>query len=43
MLTTLQTASPAAFESGNNYPRRQTLPVDIFSPAAGRRGAQFDR
>jgi hypothetical protein len=27
MLATLQTASPAAFESGNNYPRRQTLPV----------------
>jgi len=28
----LQTASPAALESGNNYPRRQSLPVYIFSP-----------
>jgi hypothetical protein len=43
MSATLQTAGPAAIESGNNYLRRQTLPVYIFSPAAGRQGAQFDR
>jgi hypothetical protein len=27
-----KTASPAALESGNNYLRRQSLPVYIFSP-----------
>jgi hypothetical protein len=29
MFATLQTVSLAAIESGNNYPRRQTLPVWI--------------
>jgi hypothetical protein len=43
MSATLQADNPAAIESGNNYPRRQTLPVYIFSHSAGRRGAQFDR